>query len=86
LLCVALVLLGGILSAAHSHNDGKRLHPDCSLCVSAHAPAQVSAAPPQIVLSVIHEEMGALAPITRPRSAPQGALFSRPPPSTSPRS
>lgn len=86
LLCVALVLLGGVLSAEHSHNDGKGLHPNCSLCVFAHAPAQVSDPPPQIALSTVYEEMGAPAPVTRPRSAPHGALFSRPPPTASPRS
>lgn len=40
IVCIALVLLTGILRVSHSHPDG-RIDPDCSLCMTAHTVAQV---------------------------------------------
>lgn len=40
MLCVALVLMTGILQVTHSHPSGQADH-DCSLCVTAHHVAQV---------------------------------------------
>jgi hypothetical protein len=39
ILCVALVLMTGVLQVTHSHPSGQDDH-DCSLCVSAHHVAQ----------------------------------------------
>jgi len=40
IVCVALVLLTGVLQVTHTHANGQPDH-DCSLCVSAHHVAQV---------------------------------------------
>jgi len=40
ILCVALVLLTGVLQVTHVHANGQPDH-DCSLCVTAHHVAQV---------------------------------------------
>jgi hypothetical protein len=39
ILCIALVLMTGVLQVTHSHPSGQDDH-DCSLCVSAHHVAQ----------------------------------------------
>ena len=39
IVCVALVLMTGILQVTHSHPSGQPDH-DCSLCVTAHHVAQ----------------------------------------------
>jgi hypothetical protein len=40
MVCIALVLLTGVLQVTHTHPNGQPDH-DCSLCVSAHHVAQV---------------------------------------------
>jgi hypothetical protein len=40
IVCIALVLLTGILRVTHSHPNG-RIDPDCALCMTAHTVAQV---------------------------------------------
>lgn len=40
IVCIALVLLTGILRVTHSHPNG-RIDPDCSLCMTAHTVAQI---------------------------------------------
>jgi len=42
IVCIALVLLTGILQVTHSHPNGQPDH-DCSLCVTAHHVVQVVA-------------------------------------------
>jgi hypothetical protein len=84
-LCISLILVAGILSVTHTHSDG-RVHSDCGLCVTAHASVHVSAPPPQILISHVYIEIEASRPVARPQSAPQFALFSRPPPADSNRS
>jgi hypothetical protein len=84
-LCIALILVAGTLSVTHTHADG-RVHSDCGLCVTAHASVHASAPPPQILMSAVFVEIEASRPIARPQSAPQFALFSRPPPADSNRS
>ncbi len=37
LLCIALVLIAGLLQVTHSHQEGSPSHADCALCVTAHA-------------------------------------------------
>jgi len=84
-LCISLILVVGTLSVTHSHVDGK-VHSDCSLCVTAHAAVHNAAPPPQIFLSQVFTEFEASGPVARPQSAPQFALFSRPPPADANRS
>jgi hypothetical protein len=40
--CVALVLMIGVIQVVHSHPSG-RLDPDCALCVTAHQAVQIVA-------------------------------------------
>jgi hypothetical protein len=84
-LCISLILVAGTLSVTHTHADG-RVHSDCGLCVTAHSAIYVSAPPPQIFVSQVFIEIEASRPVARPQSAPQFALFSRPPPADSNRS
>jgi hypothetical protein len=46
--CILLVLLASSAEIVHVHNDGLRdsagIHPDCSLCVTAHSAVQATVA------------------------------------------
>ena len=42
MVCVALVLMIGVVQAVHHHPSG-RIDPDCALCVTAHQTVQVAA-------------------------------------------
>jgi hypothetical protein len=42
ILCIALVLMSGIIQVAHCHANGQPDH-DCSLCVTAHLAIQIVA-------------------------------------------
>lgn len=85
-LCIALVLVGGLLSVSHSHADGKAYHSDCGLCVSSHIAVNVSPPLPQFfpVHDSTHVEIP--RPAAHLQLAPEFALFSRPPPADSNRS
>jgi hypothetical protein len=37
LLCIALVFIGGTIQVAHTHSFENLAHPDCAVCVVAHA-------------------------------------------------
>lgn len=77
--CIALVLMSGMIQAAHFHAMGQTDH-DCTLCVAAHHVATV-AAPIALDCSSL-----AVAPITVARSFENPGrtaffrLASRPPP------
>lgn len=78
-LCIALVLMSGMIQAAHFHADGQTDH-DCSLCLTVHTVAQASA---PIALCFTSQEIEPLAvarTIARPRTALHFRLSSRPPP------
>jgi hypothetical protein len=78
-LCIALVLLSGMIQAAHFHASAQPDH-DCSLCLTVHSVAHVAT---PIVLRVTSRPVAALAPlrcIARPRPAVHFRLASRPPP------
>lgn len=78
-LCIALVLMSGMIQAAHFHVSGEPDH-DCSLCLTVHSVAQVAT---PIVLHLTSrpvERLSALRPIARPRPAVHFRLASRPPP------
>ena len=79
-LCIALVLMSGMIQAAHFHASGEPDH-DCALCLSVHSVAHVAA---PIVPHVCSRPVAALVPprsIARPRPAVHFRLASRPPPS-----
>ncbi len=52
--CILLGLLAGSAELVHVHNSGPhdsgRIHPDCSLCVTAHSAAQATVA---VVVAVV---------------------------------
>ena len=37
ILCIALVFIGGTIQVAHTHSLENLAHPDCAVCVVAHA-------------------------------------------------
>jgi hypothetical protein len=73
-------MLGGVLSATHTHSQGEISHQDCGLCVSAHMAIQVAVSVTQVFVSQVFTRIEAASPIARPQFIPQFALFSRPPP------
>jgi hypothetical protein len=78
-LCIALVLMSGMIQAAHFHAGGQTDH-DCSLCLAVHTVAQSSA---PVALSFTCQEIALPAvarTMARPRPAVHFRLSSRPPP------
>lgn len=41
--CILLLIFGSSVELTHAHDAGK-IHPDCSLCVTAHSAAQATVA------------------------------------------
>jgi hypothetical protein len=76
------VLFGSTLSVTHSHKNTLDDHASaaCSLCVVAHATAQVAHAPAIIVVSQVFTDLAPTAPIARSRTFIHVAHLSRPPP------
>ena len=79
-LCIALVMLCGTLSVAHTHSDW-RTHADCGLCVAAHAVVHNIApvAPSLTALVFVLLDPPSLPPL-RARKPLKSGLFTRPPP------
>lgn len=78
-LCIALVLMSGMIQAAHFHADVQTDH-DCALCLTVHTVAHVTA---PIALDFTSRPVEALAvprAIARARDAVHFRLASRPPP------
>jgi len=79
ILCVALILMAGMIQVAHNHPSGQPDH-DCSLCTTAHHVIQVVAL---VTLALSSQPVATLA--TEPtRELPKRPFFfklsSRPPP------
>jgi len=80
IVCIALVLMSGMVQAVHFHAAPDH---DCALCVAAHHVANVAAP------IILNYSSLAVAPLTagrslsRPRPAVFFRLVSRPPPSGS---
>jgi len=80
--CIALVLMSGMVQAAHMHAGGAPDH-DCALCVAAH---QVAHAASPVALDCVSLAVASVAParsLRMPRRAVFFRLISRPPPSGS---
>ncbi|MGA8909473.1 MAG: hypothetical protein WB524_17805 [Acidobacteriaceae bacterium] len=79
MVCVALVLLTGVLQVTHTHPNGQPDH-DCSLCVSAHHVAQIVVVVTLVTAShaVTHFVAERFAPLPRQRFVLK--LANRPPP------
>src|SRR5579862_4378566 len=79
ILCIALVLMSGMVQVAHSHPSGQPDH-DCSLCTTAHHVIQV------VTLVTLDLSSQPVAPVASEpaRDLPTPTLFfklsSRPPP------
>jgi hypothetical protein len=82
IVCVALVLMAGVVQAAHSHPSG-HADPDCSLCVTAHQAVQIVAL---ITLDVSSQPVEHVSPEPL-RQLPRRSFFfrldCRPPPAES---
>lgn len=79
-LCIALVVIGGMIQAAHFHTSPDH---DCSLCLMVHSAAQGAAPLAMVFSSRQLEPLYAARPIARPRAAVHFRLASRPPPRAS---
>ncbi len=79
-LCIALIMLGGIVSVTHSHAQGESSHQDCGLCVTAHMAVQVAVTVTQVCVAQVFTRVETSSPIAQPQFTPQFALFSLPPP------
>ncbi|MGA8108464.1 MAG: hypothetical protein WBD46_01605 [Acidobacteriaceae bacterium] len=79
IVCVALVLLTGILQVTHTHANGQIDH-DCSLCLTAHQAVQIVVAVTLVVTSrpVARRVQETFAPLPRQRFVLK--LANRPPP------
>jgi hypothetical protein len=83
ILCISLLLVGGLVSAAHNHVAATASHQDCGLCVSAHMAIQVAASVTQVLVCGVFTSVETVSPLPRRQFLPQFALFSRPPPADS---
>ena len=79
-LCIALIMVGGVVAATHSHSDGEVTHQDCGLCVTAHMAIQVAVSVTQVCVAQVFTQVEVSNPAPSFQFAPQFALFSRPPP------
>jgi hypothetical protein len=79
IVCIALVLLTGVVHAAHSHPNGQ-IDQDCALCVTAHQVVQIAAVVVVLLSSqpVVHRIVQRRAPAPRQRFVLK--LANRPPP------
>jgi hypothetical protein len=78
-LCIALVLMSGMIQAAHFHADAQPDH-DCALCLTVHNVAQAAAPIALLFTSRRVEALPGARAIARPREAVHFRLSSRPPP------
>lgn len=86
MLCIALLAVGGVVSATHSHAHEDVSHQDCGLCVTAHMAIQIAVSVTTVQVSQVFTRVEAYRPATAHDFTPQFALFSRPPPADSDRS
>jgi len=82
ILCIALVLMSGMVQAAHFHAPGGADH-DCALCVAAHHVAHTTQLITLDISSLPVTPLTAACSLVRPRRAVFFRFFSRPPPSGS---
>ena len=83
IVCIALVLITGVLQVTHTHPNGQPDH-DCSLCVTAHNVAQAVVV---VTLAITTQAIGRLvaetfAPLPRQRFVLRLAIRPPPVPST----
>jgi hypothetical protein len=79
-LCISLILLGGIVAATHTHSHEEVSHQDCGLCVTAHMAVQVAVTVTQVCVAQVFTRVETSSPVPSHQFTPLFALFSRPPP------
>ena|ERR1035437_379253 len=79
-LCIALIMVGGVVSATHTHSQREISHQECGLCVTAHMAIQIAVTVTQVCVAQVFTRVEASCPIASHDFLPQFALFSRPPP------
>lgn len=80
-LCLCLLLIGGMLSATHVHSQLGPIHPDCGLCVVAHTAIQAGTPAPQVAVIQVFARLETLPKtVVPPALGVDAPLFSRPPP------
>jgi len=79
-LCISVVLLGGMVSVTHSHRALGKSHPDCGLCLVAHTAIQAGTPAPQIFVVRVFTRVEASPQAPDLPSIALDPLFSRPPP------
>jgi hypothetical protein len=79
-LCIALVMVGGIVSVTHTHSQQETSHQDCGLCVTAHMAVQVAVTVTQVCVAQVFTRVEQSRPVARQDFTSEFALFSRPPP------
>jgi hypothetical protein len=82
IVCIALVLMSGMVQAAHFHAQGGADH-DCALCVAAHHVANATTLITLDFSSLPVAPLTAASTLVMPRRAVFFRFFSRPPPSGS---
>lgn len=85
-LCISLLMVGGVVSATHSHAHEDVSHQDCGLCVTAHMAIQVAVSVTTVQVTEVFTRVEAYRPVAAHEFTPQFALFSRPPPADANRS
>ena len=80
ILCIALIMVGGIVAVTHTHSQREINHQDCGLCVTAHMAVQVAVTVTQVCVAQVFTRVEASRPVASHDFTPQFALFSRPPP------
>jgi hypothetical protein len=79
-LCIALIMVGGVVAATHTHSQREISHQDCGLCVTAHMAVQIAVTVTQVCVAQVFTRVEASHPVASHDFTPQFALFSRPPP------
>jgi hypothetical protein len=79
-LCIVLIMVGGVVAATHSHSQREATHQDCGLCVTAHMAVQIAVTVTHVCVAQVFTRVEASRPVASHDFTPQFALFSRPPP------
>lgn len=78
--CIALIMVGGVVAATHTHSQHEINHQDCGLCVTAHMAVQIAVTVSQVCVAQVYTRVEASRPVSFHDFIPQFALFCRPPP------
>jgi hypothetical protein len=80
ILCVLLVVISGVVQAAHIHSDGADSHANCSLCATAHITVHMQHTTAPAQAAAVAVVLQTLPPTVLSSGLSTFALFNRPPP------